>query len=137
VAEQRRRSAGAVQLIDRTFARAEGKRAVVLMMQADMFEGTPSEATAARSAPSSRRSPRGAAGFDGPVYLLNGDTHVFERDTPLAAGSPWLAFYGLSGPVPNLTRITVEGAAGVDEYLRATVDVRDPAVVVFERVPLR
>jgi hypothetical protein len=80
---------------------------------------------------------QGAAGFDGPVYLLNGDTHVYERNNPLAAGSPWLAFYGLSGPVQNLTRITVEGAAGVDEYLRATVDVHDPAVVVFERVPLR
>ena len=30
----------------------------------------------------------------------------------------------------------MEGAAGVDEHLRGTVDVRDPAGVVFERVPL-
>jgi hypothetical protein len=44
VAEQRQRSAGAVQLVRRTFAQAKGKRAVVLMMQADMFEGAPSEA---------------------------------------------------------------------------------------------
>jgi hypothetical protein len=136
LAEQRRRSAGAVQLIDRTFARAEGKRAVVLMMQADMFEGTPSEANGSAFRPVVQAIAEGAAGFDGPVYLLNGDTHVFERDNPLEAGSPWLSFYGLAAPVPNLTRITVEGAAGVDEYLRVTVDVHDPEVLVFERVPL-
>jgi hypothetical protein len=78
----------------------------------------------------------GATAFGGPVYLLNGDTHVYDRDEPLAAGSPWLSFYGLAAPVTDLTRITVEGAAGVDEYLRGTVDVHDPAVLVFERVPL-
>jgi hypothetical protein len=137
LAEQRQRSAAAVELVRRTFAKADGKRAVVLMLQADMFFGVPDEASASAFRPLVQAIAQGAAGFDGPVYLLNGDTHVYERNNPLAAGSPWLAFYGLSGPVQNLTRITVEGAAGVDEYLRATVDVHDPAVVVFERVPLR
>jgi hypothetical protein len=106
------------------------------MMQADMFEGTPTEANGSAFRPLVRAIADGAAGFDGPVYLVNGDSHVYERDNPLGTSSPWLSFYGLAAEVPNLTRITVEGAAGVDEYLRVTVDVHDPAVLRFERVPL-
>ena len=136
VAEQQQRMAAAVELVRRTFASAQGKRAVVLMMQADMFDDAPTEAGFSAFRPVVQAIAEGATGFDGPVYLINGDSHVFERDNPLGAGSPWVPFYGLAGPVPNLTRITVEGAAGVDEYLRVTVDVHDPAALVFERVPL-
>ena len=28
--------------------------------------------------------------FDAPVYLINGDSHVFAENQPLAEGSPWL-----------------------------------------------
>jgi hypothetical protein len=111
VAEQAQRSAAAVELIRRTFAQAKGKRAVVLMMQADMFEGAPSESSSGAFRPIVQAIAEGAARFDGPVYLFNGDTHVYERNNPLGDGSPWLSFYGLDRPVPNLTRITVEGAA--------------------------
>ena len=48
---------------------------------------------------------REAAAYRGPVYLFNGDSHVYNSDNPLGAGSPWLDSYGVSGPVPNLTRI--------------------------------
>jgi hypothetical protein len=136
VAEQRQRMAAAVELVQRTFARADGKRAVVLMMQADMFEGTPNEAGFSAFRPIVQAIAEGAAGFDGPVYLVNGDSHVYEKGNPLQHSSPWLPFYGLGAPVPNLTRITVQGAAGVSEYLRVSVDVHDPAVLRFERVPL-
>jgi hypothetical protein len=36
---------------------------------------------------------------------------VFNADNPLAAGSTWLSFYGLSRPVANLNRITVDGSS--------------------------
>jgi hypothetical protein len=98
VAEQAQRSAAAVELIRRTFAQAKGKRAVVLMMQADMFEGAPSESSSGAFRPIVQAIAEGAARFDGPVYLLNGDTHVYERNNPLATASPWLSFYGWTDP---------------------------------------
>ena len=48
--------------------------------------------------------------FDGPVYLVNGDSHVYNSDLPLAAGSPWLDFYGVTGSADNLNAITVDGS---------------------------
>jgi hypothetical protein len=36
-----------------------------------------------------------SASFCGPVYLFNGDSHVYNSDQPLTAGSKWLSFYGL------------------------------------------
>jgi hypothetical protein len=51
-----------------------------------------------------------ASAFDGPVYLFNGDSHVYNEDHPLASGSSWLSFYGVTGTADNLTRITVNGS---------------------------
>jgi hypothetical protein len=78
---------------------------------------------------------RRSAAFGGPVYLFNGDSHVFNSDTPLAAGSSWLSFYGVTTPAPNLTRVTVDGSTGVNGYLRVTVKPQDPRVLTWERVP--
>ncbi len=70
-----------------------------------------------------------------PCTSFNGDSHVFNEDHPLAAGSSWLSFYGVAQPVADLTRITVEGSTGVDEWLKVTVDKHDPAVLNITRVP--
>lgn len=48
-----------------------------------------------------------------PVYLVDGDGHVYHEETPLAPGSEWLARYGVTGSAANLQRVTLEGAAGV------------------------
>jgi pimeloyl-ACP methyl ester carboxylesterase len=42
----------------------------------------------------------------GPSF--NGDSHVINEDKPLEAGSPWLGFYGVTAPVSNVVRVTVE-----------------------------
>jgi hypothetical protein len=34
-----------------------------------------------------------SSAFDGPVYLFNGDSHVYNTDQPLVAGSSWMSFY--------------------------------------------
>ena len=49
--------------------------------------------------------------FGRPVLLLEGDSHDFKVDDPLAHGDP---AYGVRTPVPNLTRIVVEG--GPDQW---------------------
>jgi hypothetical protein len=52
-----------------------------------------------------------------------------------AAGSPWLSLYGVGQPVPNLTRITVDGAENATNYLRVTVNRRGPQVLSWTKVP--
>jgi hypothetical protein len=113
-------------------------RSVVILTQADMFDPTvpdPAPADFAGFRPLVSAIAAEAAGFDGPVYLFNGDSHIFNTDHPLAAGSPWLPFYNVTTTAPNLTRITVDGSTGVNDYLRVVVTPRDPAVLTVTKVP--
>lgn len=120
-------------------AKADGDRAVVLMQQADMFDGTvqdPQYSDYSAFRPLVQAMIDEANHFDGPVYLFNGDSHEFNEDHPLAAGSPWLSFYSVQGSADNLTRITVDGAAkGENDYLKATVHSTGKESLTVERVP--
>ena len=140
LAEVEGRTANDLAVLDATFdaAQAEGSKAVAVMIQADMFDPTvPSPAYADYSAftPIVHQLATRAAAFDGPVYLFDGDSHVYNVDKPLATGSSWLSFYGVTTPAENLTRVTVEGSTTVDEYLRVSVRPHDPVVLTWERVP--
>ena len=96
----------------------------MLLTQADMFDPTVAEPAARRllrlpaDRPGDRRR---VVAFDGPVYLFNGDSHVYNTDQPLAAGSPWLVLLRRHGAADNLTRVTVDGSTNVKDYLRVTV----------------
>lgn len=134
------RTAGAIQEIHDAFAvaRQRDDRAVVLLTQADMFDPTvpnPAYADYYAFQPIVRAIARESAAFRGPVYLFNGDSHVYTSDTPLGPGSRWLGFYAVQTPAANLTRITVDGSTGVNNYLRVTVHERDREVLSWERVP--
>ncbi len=133
------RTAADIALIRGTFAaaRRDHNRAVVLFTQADMFDGTvanPAYADYFAFTPIVAALAQEARNFRGPVYLFNGDSHVYHQDKPLAAGSSWLNFYGQTTSVPNLTRVTVEGSTDVDEWLKVTVDRHSPAVLSFQRI---
>ncbi|MDH4076005.1 MAG: hypothetical protein OEY41_07045 [Acidimicrobiia bacterium] len=139
-AEVDARLAADLKLIRATFreARKERQRGVVLMMQADMFDPSvvnPVPAQWTGLLPVVQAIATEAARFRGPVLLLNGDSHGFVQDQPLAAGSPWLGFYGVTAPVPNLTRVTVEGSDQVDEWVKLTVQEKGRQVFTVERVP--
>ena len=133
------RTAADIALIHETFRAARHRdRAVVLMTQADMFDPTVPDAGFATNfgfAPIVQAIAQESDRFDGPVYLMNGDSHIANVDQPLAAGSRWLGVYGLTAAVPDLHRVTVEGSTQLDEYLRVTIDKQDPQVLQFERVP--
>jgi hypothetical protein len=120
-------------------AKIDGDRAVVLMQQADMFDGTaqdPQYSDYSAFRPLVLAMIEEANDFDGTVYLFNGDSHEFNEDHPLAAGSPWLSFYGVQGSADNLTRITVDGAAkGENDYVKATVHSTGKEPLTVERVP--
>jgi hypothetical protein len=144
LAEVEARTEASLQLVRDAFAdaRRQNSRAVVVMLQADMFNPTiedprPEDHDAFR--PIVQLLAEESAAFDGPVYLFDGDTHVFHEDRPLAPGSEWLDVYGVERPAANLTRVTVDGSGNADNWLKVSVapnSVRDGEVLTWEQVPL-
>ena len=145
VAEVEHRTDAVLDQIRETFSDAARRndRAVVLMTQADMFD--PSLLAAATANPETMSGFRQIVAaivdetnrFDRPVYLINGDSHVFAENQPLAEGSPWLNIYGQPA-ADDLQRITVDGSANATNYVRFTVagnssDSDD--VLSWEKVP--
>jgi hypothetical protein len=102
------RTADSIAVIRGAFAtaRAHGDRAVALRLQADMFDPTvpnPSYADYYGFTPIVQAIAQESRAYGKPVYLFNGDSHTYQQDHPLAAGSPWLGFYGIAGiPVSNV-----------------------------------
>jgi hypothetical protein len=141
VAEQANRMAANIANVRRTFQQAkdDGCRAVVLQQQADMFDVTvPNPDLSGYSAfkPLVQTLIDQSNQYDGPVYLFNGDSHVFNQDRPLAAGSSWLSFYGVTGSAANLQRVTVDGSRlGENDWLKVTVHSAGSDVLTFEKVP--
>jgi glycerophosphoryl diester phosphodiesterase len=115
LAEVAAREAAALEWIDRAFeaARREHARGVVIGMQADTFA-----ASTAFERINGRLEAR-AAEFRRPVLLLQGDTHVYKTDRPLAGA-------------PNLVRVVVEGETA-SEWLRLTIDPRTREVFSWTR----
>jgi hypothetical protein len=136
LAEFEAREAAALAWLERTFALAEESDApgVVIGMQADMWDAF----SVANGLPLNgfdrivQRLAELAADFGRPVLLLQGDSHQFLVDQPLAGGDP---LHGVTVPVPNLTRIVVAGSTA-SEWLRLTIDPRSPQVFSYERVVL-
>jgi hypothetical protein len=140
VTEVGARTAAAIDLINATFddAAASGDRAVVLLTQADMFDVTvanPQVADYWAFKPIVQAIIDRSSRFAGPVYLFNGDSHVYNSVKPLAAGSRWLSFYGVTGSADNLNRVTVDGSNGVNDYLRVSVRPSTASVLTVEKVP--
>jgi len=123
LAEANARIAAAIDWIDFAFdtAEANGAAGVVLIMQADMFEGANETLTGFASIVD--RIEERAGEFAGPVLLLEGDSHVYTEDHPLA-------------DAPNVTRIVVHGETLPAEYLRLTIDPRAASLFTWERVEI-
>ena len=134
------RNAANIAELHHAFAEAteRGDRGVVVMQQADMFDPTytptPNDIGAFTSWVQALIDE--ASAFDGPVYLLDGDSHVYNTDKPLVAGSPWLTTYGVSGSADNLTRVTVDVSSNNKDYLRVTVNKPEVGPLLsWTRVP--
>ncbi len=129
-AEVEARTDAAVAWIDETFdvAEARGLRGVVIGMQADTFYGDGQSGFAEIVRTLADR----ARDFDGEVLLLQGDSHHYLVDRPLENGHDG---YGITEPVPNLTRVIVEGET-VSEWLRITIAPRSDDLFRWDRVQL-
>ncbi len=140
LAEEQERMDATIDLVRETFAgaRQRNDRGVVLFQQADMFDPTisPTPATTSAFAPLVAVIAEESRRFAGEVYLVDGDSHHYNVDRPLASGSPWLTHYDVEGPADNLTRITVDGESLATNYLKMTVNRPGAAQVLsWERIP--
>lgn len=140
IAEQRARMAKVIQLVKATFAHARDRhdRAVALFSQADMFDPTFEVTWADDSAfkPLVQTLINESNRFRGDVYLFNGDSHLYNADRPLASGSKWLSFYGVTGSSDRVQRITVDGSSNNKDWLKVTINRPGaPETLSWERVP--
>ena len=140
-AEERHRMDVTIDNVRAAFATARRRHypGVVLMQQADMFDGTvsnPSPADYSSFTPLVQAVIDESQRFPGSVYLFNGDSHRFHQDRPLATGSPWLGFYGVHGSADNLSRVTVDGSdLGEADWLKVTVQHQGADLLRIRQVP--
>lgn len=133
-AEATARTAAAVQWIAHTFQLAQLKRAkaVAIFMQADMWDaysvanGLPLDGFEPIVEELAERARR----FGKPVLVVQGDSHNFLVDHPLAEGSP---VHGVTTAAPNVTRLVVQGA-NTSEWLKLSVNPSSPEVFSWERI---
>ena len=136
------RSGANLRWLQATFDRArdEHARAVVIVLQADMWD--PAGLPAAGGSGLDKYTPFVSAladltlKFRRPVLLLNGDTHLFMQDQPLADPSSATGVMHHTPAVPNLTRIVVQGSTNAPaEWLRLTIDPRAAQPFKWSNVP--
>lgn len=73
--------------------------------------------------------------FGGPVLLLNGDSHLYGADQPLADPANATGVIHHTQAVPNLTRITVQGSTNhPSEWLKLTIDPKSADVFSWDNV---
>jgi hypothetical protein len=127
-AERDARTQAGLAWVDQTFelARTQNAAAVVIGMQADTF----ASGVSSGFVDTIRLLAAHARTFARPVLLLQGDTHVYLSDKPLSNGHPG---YGVTEPVPNLTRVVVQGET-TREYLRLKIDPSTDGVFSWDRV---
>lgn len=135
-AEYDARLTGNLAWLDATFARARqtNARAVVVAMQADLWD---TFAVAAGQVsgyvPLVEAIARHARAFGKPVLLVQGDSHNYLQDTPLASVHP---AYPNAVTAPNVTRIVVQGSTTVPrEWLKLSLHSNGPAPLTWESVP--
>lgn len=138
--EMTERTDADMRWLETAFNAAEDKhaKAVVVALQADMFD--PAAIAAGGDglnaySPFVQKLADLSTRFGRPVLLLNGDSHVYGADHPLADPSSATGLIHHTQAVPNLTRITVQGSTNAPaEWLKLTIDPRKQQVFSWENV---
>jgi hypothetical protein len=131
-AEEAARTAANLAWLDRSFDEAsrDSAASVIIIMQADMWDGTVVNGFNLTVQKIAART----LAFGKPVLLIEGDSHVFKTDNPMAMGDP---LHGVTTPVPNLTRVVVQGSttAPLSEWVRLHVDPAASPPFSWTRTP--
>ncbi|HET6375790.1 MAG TPA: metallophosphoesterase, partial [Methylocella sp.] len=134
------RTAAAIRWLKAAFGLAESRnsRAVVIALQADMWDPealAPGGDGLSAYTPFVQQLAALSLRFGKPVLLLNGDSHKFGSDRPLADPNSSTGVIHHTPAVPNLTRITVQGSTNKPaEWLRLVIDTRTPGVFSWQNV---
>ena len=128
------RTAADTRWMQKVFATANKMKAhaVVIGLQADMWD--PAAVVAGGDGLSGYTSfvqalATEALAFGKPVLLINGDSHVYGSDQPLADPNSASGKIHKTPAVTNLTRITVQGSTNAPaEWLRLTIDPKNAAM---------
>jgi hypothetical protein len=137
------RNGANMRWLDRAFAQAtaDDAKAVLIGLQADMWDPAQDKTV----------NPGGdgldgytdfvkqlanlALQFDRPVLLVHGDSHLYFSDKPLADPNSATGKIHKTAPVPNLTRISLQGSVNTpSEWLRLSIDPRTREVFSWENV---
>lgn len=139
--EVQNRTAADTRWLQAAFKLAESShaKAVVIALQADMWDlsalATGGDGLSAYTF-FVKQLAASSLEFGKPVLLLNGDSHLFRVDRPLADPSSNTGKIYNTPPVPNLSRITVQGSTNAPaEWLRLTIDTSSPTVFSWVNVP--
>ncbi len=105
-------------------AKEKNARVVVISIQADMWDPAAlATGELTNYKPIVQKLADLVQDFNGPVLLLNGDSHVYGSDQPLADPNSVTGVIHNTQAVPNLTRITVQGSTTApSEWLRLTIN---------------
>jgi len=113
--------------------------AIVIALQADMWDPAalaPGGDGLSAYTPFVQQLANFTVQFGKPVLLINGDSHLYESDHPLASPSSATGLIHHTQAVPNLTRVTVQGSTNKPaEWLRLTIDTRTSNVFSWKNVP--
>jgi len=103
-------------------AKADEMSAMVVTWQADVWDldGKPA-AHLSQYDPFVNALADGTTSFAKPVLMLNGDSHEYKSDNPLAASDPANALHP-GHDVANFHRVVVHGSTAPLEYLRLRID---------------
>jgi hypothetical protein len=114
-------------------------KAVVVALQADMWDpeaAAPGGAGLNKYTPFVQKLASLSVRFHRPVLLLNGDTHLFLVDQPLADPMSTTGQIHHAQAVPNLTRIVAQGSTNAPaEWLRLTIDPHKSQPFSWVNVP--
>lgn len=120
-------------------ARDDHSRALVIGLQADMWD--PAQLATGGDGLDQYTSfvqalADAVMAYGRPVLLLNGDSHLYEQDRPLADPASATGVIHHTQAVPNLTRITVQGSTNAPaEWLRLTINPDAPQPFTWTNVP--
>jgi hypothetical protein len=135
--EKTERSAANLRWLNAAFdlAQRAHAKAVVVAEQADLWDP---EAVATGGAGLDQYTPfvqqlaNRTVAFKRPVLVLNGDTHLYEADYPLADPNSATGLIHKTQAVTNLTRIVVQGSTNAPaEWLKLTIDPRKKGNDIF------
>jgi hypothetical protein len=123
------RSAANIRWLQAAFKYADrtNAKAMVIALQADMWdpEALPAVGGAGldQYTPFVQQLATETNLFHRPVLLLNGDTHLYQVDRPLAKPNSPTGLIHKTPPVSNLLRIVVQGSTNPPaEWLRLTIN---------------